>query len=203
MDGKKEFGSIHKICIGPFPTWDISSLQASHQRIHPDPARTHGLQLKPSGLIQILAAAHPLQFCYKYLDHSGHQTDQSPCFRLLAIRSNYFQLWPTFMPSPWGHFPLQRKEGDGNKFEKIMLRSTLPGQLECNLIKLLIQDCRGKRENFWTFGKHPGQCTPSGPSTSMKSAPPQMTSQQCRYNQGTPSRSSLDVTSGPWITWSW
>ena len=83
------------------------------------------------------------------------------------------------MPPPRRHLLLQGKESDGDKFEKVLPRLTLPGKLRRNPEQLQIQDRRGFRENFRTGREHLGglfhrnhQHEPGLPSQEFNPDPP-------------------------------
>jgi hypothetical protein len=57
---------------------------------------------------------------------------------------------------PRRHLLLQGKESDGDKFEKVLSRITLPGKLRRDSEQLQVQDCGGFRMNFRIGGEHLG-----------------------------------------------
>ncbi len=143
-------------CIRSFPNWGLSLVHSGNTQIHASPLHSHGLQSQPLGLVWVPSAANPLQLCNEHFHHTGCRSNKLPHNCTFKIVSNYFQLWPPLLPSPWWHLLLQREEDDGNKFEKIMPRSTVPSQLGSNSIQLLVQNCRSQRENLWIIWEHLG-----------------------------------------------
>ncbi len=70
-------------------------------------------------------STNPLLFCCKHFNHPWCRSNKSSRHWTLSILSNNFQFQTTSLLPPWRLFLLQREEGDGNQFEKILFRSTV------------------------------------------------------------------------------
>jgi hypothetical protein len=112
-----QLGAFHQLHVGTLPDWGLTLVQPGDNGIYYH-SMNPKCKCKSPWSFWVFTTINSFKLLRQCLHHSRCGPSQPPHHQTHKIISNYLQLRSSLLLPPRRHLLLQRKESDGDKFEK-------------------------------------------------------------------------------------